>query len=238
MRTNRVVILIVEGPSDDDSVGILITGLFKKYYNMKVHVKIVHSDITSDFNVTSQTIAAKIGNIVKKCVKDNRFTKADIEKVYQIVDMDGAFVPDDAVVENENCDTVEYTLDNIITHNKYSIELRNDRKQKNLNKIFSMHSVWGTIPYKAFYMSCNLDHALYNELNSTDNEKEKNAHKFAKKYKENLDGFLELISDEQLLVSRNYNETCEFIKKDKNSLHRHTNLALMFDEIIEEKNLN
>ena len=46
------------------------------------------------------------------------------------------------------------------------------------------------VPYRGYYMSCNLDHVLYDKRNSTDEEKEQDAYAFAKTYKDNVTGFL------------------------------------------------
>jgi hypothetical protein len=44
-----------------------------------------------------------------------------------------------------------------------------------LDRICTLKNVWSSIPYQAYYMSCNLDHVLYNKLNSTDDDKEDDA---------------------------------------------------------------
>lgn len=51
--------------------------------------------------------------------------------------------------------------------------LRNQHKRSKLNRISALKKVWVSIPYHAYYMSCNLDHVLYGKLNSTDDDKEK-----------------------------------------------------------------
>jgi hypothetical protein len=75
-------------------------------------------------------------------------------------------------------------------------------------------------------MSCNLDHVLYDKLNLSDEEKEKYSLVFAKRYRENIDGFIRYISDSSFSVTGEYRETWNFIKQDLHSLERHTNLGL------------
>jgi len=53
-------------------------------------------------------------------------------------------------------------------------------------------------------MSCNLDHALYNKLNSTDEEKRENSLNFAKKYNSNIPEFVKFISDSCFSVGESY----------------------------------
>ena len=63
---------------------------------------------------------------------------------------------------------------------------------------------------------------------STDIEKENNAYSFANKYKDNLSGFIDFISNSDFSVQKPYKESWEFIKEGTNSLNRFTNLALSF----------
>ena len=95
--------------------------------------------------------------------------------------------------------------------------------------------MWGSIPYRAYYRSSNLDHVLYGKLNSSDEEKENDAYAFAKKYKDDIDGFLKDISDSDFSRMEGYKESWAFIKKECHSLERHTNLGLCFSDIREER---
>ena len=58
----KIIFVIVEGPSDDDSLGIF----FDKYYeNYNVEVKVMHCDITTEKGVTTTNIFKNIAEIVK-----------------------------------------------------------------------------------------------------------------------------------------------------------------------------
>ena len=94
-----------------------------------------------------------------------------------------------------------------------------------------MTKVWGSILYRAYYMSANLDHVLYNKLNSSDEDKENDSFAFAKKYKDHLDDFISFIADSDFSVSDDFKQSWEFIKADKHSLERHTNLGICFKEV-------
>ena len=77
-------------------------------------------------------------------------------------------------------------------------------------------------------MSCNLDHVLHNKQMSSDKEKSDDAFRFAQKYKDNLPGFIDFISNSSFSVQKSYKESWEFIKEGTNSLNRYTNLAICF----------
>lgn len=51
MARKKIVFVIVEGPSDDAALGVILVRLYDKN---AVHVEITHGDITSDRTVTPQ----------------------------------------------------------------------------------------------------------------------------------------------------------------------------------------
>lgn len=122
-----------------------------------------------------------------------------------------------------------YSATEIRTQRKSGIENRNQRKRECLNRLSSASRIWG-VPYQIYYMSCNLDHALYGKLNSTDDEKEADAFAFAKKYRDDIPGFMKLISESDFSVAGNYPQSWQYIREGLHSLERHTNFGLCFQE--------
>lgn len=59
LARKKIVFIIVEGPSDDEALGIFFTRLFDK---QSVHVAITHGDITSDDKNSPKNIVSKICN--------------------------------------------------------------------------------------------------------------------------------------------------------------------------------
>ena len=131
-----------------------------------------------------------------------------------------------------------YTENEIKSAQPDQILLRNARKSENINRNCLMGKVWGSVPYRAYYMSANLDHVLYDKLNSSDKDKENDAFLFAKRYKDRLDDFLQFIADSEFSVVGDFKDSWEFIKEGKHSLERHTNLGICFKEIREERMAN
>ena len=94
MTRKKIVFVIVEGPSDDDALGVV----FSKFYSKdEVHVEVMHCDITTDFGRTP--IVSKIGNVVKSYA-GHTFKQSDFRQIIHIVDMDGAYIPDENIVED------------------------------------------------------------------------------------------------------------------------------------------
>ena len=71
----KVVLVIVEGPSDENAIG----GILKEYFSSKeVQFAVVHGDITSDINIKKDNIVSKIGDLVENIrskYQDKRMSK-------------------------------------------------------------------------------------------------------------------------------------------------------------------
>lgn len=222
----KIVFVIVEGPSDDTALGVMFTRLYNK--NL-VRVEITHGDITTRDWVRTDNIAARIGDLVKGYAAANHFKASDFQEIIHIVDTDGTFIPEGAVVEDPTCQEPSYSLTEIRTNKPASIRRRNESKSAILIRLASLKHVWKTIPYHVYFMSCNLDHVLNGKQNSSDAEKEDDAYAFARHYRDHLLEFLVFICDSDFSVKLDYKESWEFIRQGLHSLERHSNLGLCFE---------
>lgn len=220
----KVVLLIVEGPSDQVALGSVIAQLFDP---AKVLVKIQHGDLTSAYENNPANIIGKVQAVIQSVARESKLKQSDFLKVIQITDTDGAFIPDVNVVYDRKYEKPFYTTEMIRCMRQNEIIDRNHRKQANLIRLCQRKVIW-KIPYEIYFMSSNLDHVLYNVMNSTDQEKEDHAYAFAVKYRNNPDQFLKLINGEGMCPERHYAESWKQIQKDCESLKRHTNLGLCF----------
>ena len=224
MARRKIVFVVVEGPSDEEALGAVITRIFDE---SSVFVKIMRCDITTEKGINAGNIISKVGNVIRLYAKDNHFTKNDFKRIIHITDMDGAYISNENIVENTESKKPVYSENKILTRDKQGIEERNEQKRTNLNRLCGCDEIWN-VPYRIFYMSCNLDHVLYNKLNSSDEEKENDSFRFAKKYKDKTTEFLSFISESSFSVVTDYKDSWEYIKKDLHSLERHSNLGLCF----------
>lgn len=227
MARKKIVVVIVEGPSDEEALGVILNRL---YSDNAVYVHIMYRDITTDRDVTVYNILSKLGIEIQQYAKSNHYVKNDFKQIIHIIDMDGAYIPNDKIIENQNVNKPIYSASGILAADKRKIELRNQQKSSIINKLYSCKEIWKT-PYEAFYMSCNLDHVLYNKLNSNDDEKEADAYKFAKQYKDQVHEFIKFISGSCFSVMTGYIESWEFIMQDLHSLERYSNFGLCFNEV-------
>lgn len=222
MARKKIVFVIVEGPSDDEALGVLLEKVFN---SSTVFVYITHGDITSKPGTDPSKILAAVGDLVKGYAKSNHLNNIHFQEIIHITDTDGAYIPDESVVEDPSAIKAQYTLTEIRTANVEGMLIRNALKSQCLNRLSGTQKIWG-IPYQVYYMSCNLDHVLYNKQNSSDEEKEKDALAFAKRYRQDVEGFVKFIAESDFSVSSNYVESWNYIKQDVHSLERHTNLGL------------
>lgn len=218
----KIIFVIVEGPSDQEALTLALRSIFS---SEEVYVHVTYGDVTTKYGAKPDNMIKAIDAMVRKYRQVYRVKLSDFMGIIHIVDTDGAFITPEFVIEDPEAQEVIYTLEAIRTSNKKAIEARNLQKRNNIGKLTKVKQI-NSVPYRIFYMSCNLDHVLYNKQMSTDEEKERNAHLFAKKYKTDPEGFLNFVNGSNFSVVGSYNQTWEFIKKDKNSLHRHTNLGI------------
>ena len=222
----KIVFVIVEGPSDETALGAVLDRFYDGRF---VYLHVMRRDITTEKGINPSNIVSTLGNIVKAYARDNHFQKLHFQEVIHLVDMDGAYIPDENVVEDAEQEAPLYTPTEIRTANREGILRRNEQKRQNLDRLCGLSEVWG-MPYHVYFMSCNLDHVLYGKQNSTDKEKEDDSYAFAKAYRENPAGFVQYISGSAFSVTGGYRESWEFVKQDLHSLERYTNFGLCFRE--------
>lgn len=232
MAHKKVVLVIVEGPSDDTALGIMLNQIYDKN---SVYVHIMHGDITTRKGVRSDNIVAKIGDEVRTYAKSKHYSAKDFKQIIHIVDMDGAYIPDEKIVFDSECEKISYESDGIHTSDQQKIVERNKQKKGNLQRLKVTGQIWN-VPYRVYYMSCNLDHVLHNKRNSSDDEKEADAYGFAKKYKNDVKGFVDFICDSEFSVNGDYKESWKHIEEGMNSIERYTNLGICIMEELNEEN--
>ena len=76
MPRKKIVFIIVEGPSDQEALGAVLSNL---YPSDQIYLHIVHGDITTARNITADKIVAEIGKMVKQYAAQNHFKKSDFK---------------------------------------------------------------------------------------------------------------------------------------------------------------
>lgn len=226
MISKKVILFIVEGIYDKVSLGTIVKKIYK---DKNVFFQITDGDITTNENTTITNVIEKINDHIEIALKETHYKKHDIIKIVHLVDTDGTFVNDNKVIY-EDIPKVQYTSDYIKTKFVESIRKRNSKKSQILSKLCTKKEI-NKIPYSVYYFSCNLEHVLHNIQNATKEEKENLADEFSERFYFIPEKFIDFISDEEILLSADYNQSWDLIKKGNNSLNRYSNFNLFFEDI-------
>ena len=149
-HTKKVVVVIVEGPSDKALLEVSLSEFFEQKYGEDTITKFAmfeHDDGTYGTDITSLhgSNPEKIEMLINKKIilpaleVDGLFAK-HITEIVHIIDTDGTFIPDDKVVslteESLNPQkNVYYYEDHISAVDVGSILERNHRKTDNINQL-------------------------------------------------------------------------------------------------------
>lgn len=223
MARKKIMLFIVEGPTDETSLSTVLSRIFS---SDTVRFHVVHGDVlTRDF-VTPDKIVTAVNQQIK-AFRGDVYKTGDFCKVVHLVDTDGAFIPDHAVVreEIEGKGYPFYTATQILTPQPENIIDRNQRKSKNLTRLSSIGKVGG-IPYSIYFFSSNLDHVLHGSNNLTEAEKITCSRSFDMQYADDPNAFIRLIKNESFAVHGTYQETWTFIRQGTRSLERHSNFGI------------
>lgn len=221
----KVIAFIVEGLSDEAALGTIM----KEYFSSnEVQFIVVRGDITVQDYVTVDNIKSKINDQVEALKKKYGYKTEDFIRIIHLTDMDGVYVDDNLVVEAE-VESIQYYETHMESANPQTTIARNHKKADILFKLRKSGKI-NTIPYRIYFNSCNLEHVLYGELKDfTDEEKTIMSDDFAEQYENDVKGFIELISSEEIKAPGTYQKTWDFIEKKNRSLQRHSNMHLLFE---------
>lgn len=248
----KVVLFLVEGQSEINALKPTISAL---YDSIDPNVEVFFPTMIENGDDIRGDITSKFGihpNVIEKCI-DKLFLKTfydreklypkDITEIIHLVDLDGAYISDDCIVLGENPtgnDKPYYTENNIMVSNVDSIVQRNQRKRDNLNYLSALteiHTGSKRPKYSAFFFSSNLDHFLYGNANLSPQEKANRASEYAAQFELDPNSFVSSIkSTPGVLLGMDYSQSWQFIQQENRSLHRHSNINILFDRLLSEIN--
>lgn len=224
-NTRKTVLFIVEGSSDKAALEKIFKSIYKNNKNMEF--KFTDGDISSDEMTTTKNVEERIYQIVKDFMEDKKLNKKDLYQIVQLFDTDGAYIPESAIVYGGNS-RITYSTTNIICKDIQKVVSRNVMKTDIMDYLLGISDI-KNIPYSMYFMSCNIDHALYDEINLDHELKQDYADAFYEKFigKEHL--FVEFLKTDVVNgVPDTPNGSWRFIKEGLHSLERHTNLHIYF----------
>ena len=112
MSEKKVVVVIVEGPSDETALG----GILKEHFSAEeVQFQVVHGDITSDFSTQPDNAVKKVDELVENVISRYGYQWTDFAKILHLTDTDGSFTK--GCVQQAEVESVLYFEDRIETAN-------------------------------------------------------------------------------------------------------------------------
>lgn len=226
-KTKKVIFVIVEGPTDEDALSPILKPIFS---SSEVHFHVIHGDITTEDGISGSNAKSYVAKRISAEMKRYAYRDGDILQIVHFIDTDGAFIPPEKVKQRTEKGTAYY-WDCIETSTVDSIIRRNQQKSAVVSSLCSTGKMKGRIPYSIYYFSRNMEHALHNiSSDLTNDQKEELADKFAEKYEHNPAAFLSFIRSSEIAVPGTYTQTWDYIRSDVNSLQRHSNLQILFEQ--------
>lgn len=235
MESKSVVLFIFEGVTEK----IALENILEKIFSSKhVDVEFIGTDITSSRDINVSNIDNELRNFIRNKIKPLHVDLMDIEKIIHVIDTDGGFVDERYICYDKKVDGISYGFDLILSKNPDNTLKRNKEKSEKVNFLKNRNCLKfkaeGNIlvPYRLCFFSRNREHALQNESGELSRiEKTNMAFDFAVRYQGNEKDFITLVNDKSIKVEGTFSDTWSFIQKDNNSLHRHSNFHLVFEDV-------
>lgn len=237
--TKRVIVIIVEGVSDQVSFENYLNTLSK---DKSIFFSVYKGDLTTDYDQDDKTVNEIIKELVESCATSENFSVNDVAMVIQLTDTDGVFAKN--VIQQDLSLTAEtstmYFENKILTRDVLRLEEIHRYKRERLIDCLRLTeieiSMWHKIPYEIYYMSCNLECALYGKYNTTDEEKADLSENFSVKYSEEQIGdFIAFMNSINASGSLEFRESWDYIKKDNNSLKPCSNFIIYLLKLYTDK---
>lgn len=126
----------------------------------------------------------------------SKFRSEDIFCVLHIIDMNGCFIPEEAIIIDETQKELTiYHQDKIsVPHDKQrkQIAARNVERGRNINEMKALKSILSDeINYQMYYFSRNLEHVLFNDANPEKGAKYPQVEQFAEQLEMPIEEFLQ-----------------------------------------------
>lgn len=253
MNTKKTILVIVEGWTDDKSLGWHIDHALRdeshnvvvtyyrnnprKYPNKKDRGGEITGTIKCKEGYRKaelEDVQSRIAEIMQDTYETKCLELEDYDQIIQIIDTDGRFI------KRSHIKGEPYIKDPIYSESKITVNERNvekfaktcEYKKKACLKLvqagkleITFHRVSATLPYRVFFMSCNLEHVLHDVQNPEN--KPALSSKARQEFFSNTEKLLAFLADNNACLGDTYNDSWKQIQKGTTSLERHTNLHLL-----------
>lgn len=229
-REKKVLLFVVEGPTEETALAAVLEHVFA---DNRVYFDVVHGDLTLGKGGKKDARERVRDEVLSQIGSFRGYGWNDLERIVQICDSDGAFIPDENV-RQAGVAHIRYSEDSIFTAKPATIQSRNAEKGAAMRQLSRVHCLTykrKAVPYALHFFSRNMEHALHGRGETLSNdEKIRLAHSFRQRYANDSDGFRELLESEDLRAPGSFDETWSFLEEDTRSLERWSNLHFALRE--------
>lgn len=234
-KKKKVLFIILEGNSDE----VFFFDALERYKNEQIVIKAYDGDIFTDPKQGQVETRERIRRFFIDRLGDLKLN--DILGIVHISDTDGSYISNDKVIVNkEQVNELVYAIDGIYVNEeaeKEKKEFRNQLKKQNTVPATQLNQVQYKgvkIPYRLFFLSQNIEHVVFNELNVSSKEKMKNMVIYLRRVRgtTELDDLLKSLLPVINEGSNNkHRDSWDFILNGDHSLQRCSNVILMYEFI-------
>lgn len=246
-KSRKVILVFVEGESDETVVGFVTDSLVERLENMHITLKVMYGDGFSDRRYSASSGTKIASDRICEVLATEKWEVSDLLFVAFVTDTDGMFMnPTSLVVDDsmEGTDSFQYDLQTrrllfSTTKKKKDIIETRQRKARHVNQLIkdgtSLLVKRKLVQTFVHYNSVNLEHVLFGKI-LPNHEKIGAADDLIDQYEEKGDAGVEEIL--ALFQSRcpadDYEQSWQFIKENEMT-NGYSNLALLFDKIQSDK---
>lgn len=242
-KSRKVILIFVEGESDETIVGFVTDSLVEQLDQMHITLKVMYGDVFSDRKYSSSSGPQIASDKITDTLKKEKLKAKDLLFVAFVTDTDGIYInPTSLVVDSsiDPKDSFQYDLEAQrllfpTREKKDEIVETRQRKSRKLTKLIkegeSLKINRTQVSCYVFYNSVNLEHVLFEKL-LPDYEKQDAADDFVDQYDEKGDEGLDKILAffKSRCPTDDYEKSWEFIKQHE-MMQGYSNLAILFDRI-------
>ncbi|MBR0509072.1 MAG: hypothetical protein IJJ85_03055 [Clostridia bacterium] len=229
----KFILFIVEGNNDKKEITAMLHSQYFAQYKNKYQFEFydLRGDITSKEGITDKNIQGKLNSIFldwrERGIPFNRIKPCDVQEIVHIIDMDGVFIPKEDI-EYGDVGRFYYEEKRILSYNPSNAIGRNNKKSKIIKKLLTVSQIDG-VPYSIYFLSCNMDHVLFDERNPSQQYKDNKARSFPLLCLK-TDILQKTIFSPSIAAQNTYEESWGDIQDNHKSLGRYTNFNLFFGD--------
>ena len=242
-KSRKVILVFVEGESDETVVGFITDSLVERLNDMHITLKVMYGDVFSDRRYSALSGTKIASDRICEVLATEKWKVSDLLFVAFVTDTDGMFMNLTSLVVDDSMevtDSFQYDLQTrrllfSTPKKKMDITETRQRKSRHVNQLIkegtSLLVKRKLVQTCVYYNSVNLEHVLFGKI-LPNHEKMSAADDFIDQYDGKGDAGVEgiLAFFQSRCPADDYEQSWQFIKQNEMT-NGYSNLALLFDKI-------